>query len=359
MRLLLLGFIFVIINLFFKGKKGTYLMFLGILIVMGLQGKAGWDYLEYEINFILFKPPFFIDNHNTEICWLWLYRLFSFTEFPVLVFFVSFVQYLILVIFVNKYIKVSIWKNFAFFLFFFTQSFLGFQISALRQGLAIELLALSFILIADKKYILAILCTIAMYNIHRSSLLTIPFIILFYFYCRYSNKDIVKDRIGIIKILPIIFISLYFFKDLFFTFIVPIADNLSTSEFKHYVTQLEFLEISPLIVIYDLVCIIAITLYLKDCKGHIRYLCYMSIIAFFGEGFLFGLSDLPRLTYYFSIFNIIVLPNVGLFLYNKYNKYISIGFVLMCCIYALKTFMPYVTNPEIPRIMNFKFIFEL
>lgn len=359
MRLILLGFIFVIINFLFKGKRGTYFMFLGILLVMGLQGKAGFDYLAYEIEFMLLNSSSNVDVDQTEICWIWLNKLFSFADFYVLVFFISLIQYLVLVKFVNKYVCGVLWKNFAFFIFYFTQSFLGFQISGLRQGLAIELLVLTFILIENKQYLMSILCTIIMYNIHHSSLLIIPFIILFYIYRKNDFAINYKFDKNIIKILPILFVVLYIIKESFIAYITPFALQFSTSEFEGYISQLEYQEISPLIILYDLICIIVICLFLKQSKGCIRYMSYLSLIAFFGESILFGLGDLPRLTYYFSIFNLVVLPNVGIFLFKKYNKFIAIGFVILCCAYSMKTFIPYVTSPDIPRIMNYKFIFEL
>ena len=211
MRLLFLGVLFSVINFFIKGKRGIYLMFLGILIVMGFQGKAGHDYIGYEYYFSLINSS--VDSQYytdyIESGWILLNKLFSFANFPIFVFFISFIQYLILVCFVGKYVSRNVWVNFAFFLFFFTQSFLGFQLSGLRQGFAIELLVFSFICVDKRRYVWALLSALFMYNIHHSSLVAVPFLVLFYLYTKGHFHKIEKYfHSKIIIIFPIIFVIL-------------------------------------------------------------------------------------------------------------------------------------------------------
>ena len=356
MKLLIIGLISFLVNFFTRKGTSAFLLFFGAFLVMGFQGKAGWDYLDYEKSFFKIREGTY--NGYTESGWYLLNEYFPYSSFPVLVCFISFVQYLILALVVDKYVPGKIWRNFSFFLFFFTQSFLGFQLTGLRQGLATELLLLIYLLIDDRKYCLALFFTWIMYNIHNSSLLCAPFILLFIlikFIAKSKNELNIKNKIQVI--VPFLFV--FYNKNLIIDFFETTLSKYVLTQYAGYMRQFDFFDVSPLIILFDFICIVAICFYLREAKGGLKYFAYMSIVGLFGETLLFGLGDLPRLSYYFSIFHIIVLPNVAIYLYKTWGKISSCLFVLLCCAYSLKTFLPYVTNPEIPRILNFKFIFEL
>ena len=363
MKLLFLGLFFSIINCFVRGKKSVYIVFLGVLLVMGFQGKAGYDYLSYEKNFNLIGSNIInINNNEFELGWYLLNSLFSHAEIPFsfFVLFIAFVQYLILCKFVSAYVRKSAWYNFSFVLFFFVISYLGFQLTGLRQGFAIELIALAFFLLDNavkkKNLLLGYTFFLIAYSMHHSALVILPFLILF----TVKRNLSFFDSSRFLYIMCIVFFLAYALKSSILSYLSAILPNDSEYEYLGYFNQFELqFQLSKLIVFYDFIMIVFVCWFARHTVGSLRFFCLLSIISLFGEVLIFGMNDLPRILYYFSIFNIVVFPNIAILLKKKYNMYYSLCFVCICCGYAIKTFLPAVMNPSLPRMMDFKFIFEL
>ena len=261
MILLVIGIIYVFLSFCYRKNYNSYLGLLVILIVMGFQAGVSGDYDRYEatFNMIQFEGP--IVSLRSERGWIWLNNLFTgLGSFQLLVFAISFIEYLILVSFIKNYTN-SRFKFIAGLIFYFSINMMLFQMKALRQGLAIELCLAALMCIdkikSIKGVILSFLLVTCACTFHTSALIMTPFVIA---YIYLKNKYIlsqVKTKRNIL--FPIFITSLYIIlfigKSVFIDYIKPILLGLSLMEYEGYFGEMQDVNYNILITLYGIIVV--------------------------------------------------------------------------------------------------------
>lgn len=342
-------------------KYSPYQGFLFVLLIMGLQSGVNGDYYGYlDYNNDLKSGSYYLQN-DMEVGWELLNKIFSFIPFPVFLFAISFLQYVILSKFVKKYIPGS-YQYIAAVLFFFTFSFMLLQMKAIRQGLAIELSIAAFMYMDDRKLWASLLLVFAAFSIHNSSLIITPFIILFFCSKKYHwfEKKIIKENFFYPIIWTAIYLVIYSFKT---TILNKYLMTLSTSNvilrFSGYFQDVQHqFDISWLIVFYNAIIVFTVTWSYKYASPTMRFFSILSVIAAFLEMLLFGLGSLTRTFLYISIFNIVVYPNVAKSIKRNFGFEVYLAYIVFCVGYTFKTSLPWMLETADDRFGTFKFIFQ-
>jgi hypothetical protein len=332
-----------------------------VLLIMGLQSGVEGDYYGYENAFKEAQTWGSLNYHDTEVGWYFLIKIFSFSSFPVFIFAISFLQYIILSKFVKRYISGS-YQYIAAILFFFTFSFMLLQMKAIRQGLAVELCVAAFMYMDKKKFWASLLLVLAAYSIHNSSLIIAPFIILYYcskkfhwFEKKISKKDFLYPIMW-----TAIFLVVYSLKTTILQkYLMSLSNSTELLRFSGYFKDVEYqFDISWLIVFYNALMVFTVTWFYKYASPTMRFFSILSVIAAFCDMLFFGLGSLPRVFLFFSIFNIVVYPNVAESIKRKFGSVVSLAYIVICVAYAFKTSLPWMLTTAEARFGTFKFIFQ-
>ncbi len=380
--ILSVGIILIVFSFLLRNNKSIppYWGFLLVLLIMGFQEGVEGDFMTYKEKFDSLARS----GHEEatagafEFGWLILRRLFSWGPFWLFVLCISLFQSAILCKLTHKYCERK-YQYLAAILFFFTFQMMLWQMKALRQGLAIELMALAFLFVDEKKsYWSPLLCAFIAFTIHNSSLIIVPFLLVYYF--KKNNKEFGhsgrKHRWLNSRFFPVYTTVLYFFlyaiKITFLQqYITPLALLMMNNTGSHLVGYLDesntqegifaLMDLeegtSPLLVAYDAIIVFVVSWYYQMASSKMRVFSLISIIAAFGDMLFFGLGSLPRLFMYYTVFNIIVYPSVCQQINNKYGKMVAFVFVVLLIAYAWKTSVPWMIATEGGRFGTYHFIF--
>lgn len=327
---------------------------------MGFQSNVPGDYYGYqEIYNSISNGLSNFSNYREDVGWLYLnYVIGQIANFKVFILLLSAIETLILAKFIDKY-TLEKYRYIAGVLFFFSMNMMLFQMKGLRQGFAIELLLASIFFINDRKYIKSLCVTILAVLMHKSSILAIPYLLLFPFAKKITHSES-NRKSG--HLVPSILAALYFlllqFKPLYIDYFQPIFMALDLSGYEGYFGEMSVVTYHILISIYGAIAVYAIAYSLPYLNFTGRYFGFISLIGLFVENFFFGQGDLFRLALYYTIFTIISLPNAATVIYKK-NKLLSLCFIVLCIAYAYRTFITMTIRHSTDGFDNYKFIFEI
>ncbi len=341
-------------------KYSPYWGFLFVLLIMGLQSGVNGDYYGYFDYFNDLKSGSFYPQSDIEFGWALLNKIFSFTPFPVFLFAISFLQYVIL----SKFVKIYIpgpYQFIAAILFFFTFSFMLLQMKAIRQGLAVELCVAAFMYLDNKKLWATLLLVLLAFSIHNSSLIITPFIILFFCSKKFHwfEKKIIKVNFFYPLIWTAIFLTIYSLKTTILNkYLMSLSISNAFLRFSGYFEDIQYqFDISWLIVFYNALIVFTVTWFYKYATPTMRFFSILSVIAAFFDMLLFGLGSLSRIFLYISIFNIVVYPNVAKSIKQKFGSLVYLTYIVICVAYAFKTSLPWMLETADDRFGTFRFIF--
>jgi len=328
---------------------------------MGFQSGVEGDYYGYfdEYNEIQQGVPFL--GHETEMAWFFLNKTFSFVSFPVFIFIISVLQYLILSNFVKKFVSKP-YQYIGAILFYFTFSFMLLQMKAIRQGLAVEFSIMAFIYVDNKNIWKPVFLILAAYCIHNSSIIIAPFIIWYHFSKKFSwfERKILRKDFFYPILWTAIFLIVYSLKEVVLNnFLYSKAYTMEILRFSGYLNDIKFqFDISWLIVSFDALMVFTLTWFYKFASPTMRFFSVLAVIAAFSDMLLFGLGTLPRIFLYFSIFNVVVYPNVAQSIARKFGYVVSFVYIVISVGYAFKTSLPWMLETIDGRFGSFKFIFQ-
>lgn len=367
------GIFLMIFSFLFRKKLPPYWGVIVIFLIMGFQDGVEGDFLNYKEvyeNFTKYSN-YQIRTSDDEPVWNWLFKTCApnmpFWGFVVLL---SGFECFVLFLIVRKYGSEEYgWLG--PILFFFTFYLMLIQMKAMRQGLAVELLALSFFMIERKQgiYLSALLFMLAYYT-HNSALVAAPILIVqaivAKFFDKKNDKDTVNESQSHNIIFPIamlfVYMVVYMLKstslnDWLGQMALAAEDN--DSRLSEYLTteQQYAFNISWLIVLYDGVMVFLCSWFIQRATWRNRIFAIASIVGCYGDMLLFGLGSLPRMMMFYYLFNIITYPHITEMINAKLGRISAAFFVLFIIGYAIKTSLPWITGVADDRFGTYHFIF--
>ena len=360
-----------------KNKKiSPYWGFILVFLIMGFQEGVEGDFMGYKTTFNSLGAVSGTSVVGDAYEWGWYYLMLVFSIFPFWFFVMSLAgfQSLVLVKYSQTYEK----HEFLYLgpiLFFFTFNMMLMQMKAMGQGVAIEMMILSFLLVdkTRKPWWPAIIALFA-FTIHNSALILWPFLLLYYLVKKSGNSNAVLklfDRRLLPYIMTGIYIFLYVIKQSFLgQYLTPLAFDMMEGSGLHYSGYLDdmntaeglssFLEdstSSPLIVAYDGIIVFLVSWFYQYASPRMRVLSLMSILAAIGDMLFFGLGALYRVFMYFTVFNIVVYPALVKQIKLKYGGIWALALIILLIAYAMKTSVPWMLEAEAGRFGTYHFVF--
>ena len=299
--ILLILYSFISNNLgHYKTSVGFFLCFL----IMGFQSGVNGDYDNYMNEFIhidLIDSPV---ARKQEYFWLYLTYIFQkIVDFPVFICILSLFECACIKSFVDRFAnKKQIYIS--AILFFFTFNYMLIQMKALRQGLAVDLCMLSFVLIA---------------------IITI-----------YISKKFFLDR-----------------------FLIPILSSLDDNHYANY--AMDFTEYAGtmgfLPILYNTIIVTLLAWYHKYASNKEQFFIYVSILGFFIDVLVFATGSIQRLLLYFIFANLVVLPGLANQINKQYGRFAYLLFISLLIGYSFKTSIFWLMSGDAVMFGQYQFIF--
>lgn len=233
---------------------------------------------------------------------------------------------------------------------------------ALRQGLAVDLCMLSFVLIDKKKQksiFYAILLSLAAFYTHKSSLICITFVWAYYAYLHFRNSNksfkLYKPIFFSIAIITI-YISKKFFLD---RFLIPILSSLDDNHYANY--AMDFTEYAGtmgfLPILYNTIIVTLLAWYHKYASNKEQFFIYVSILGFFIDVLVFATGSIQRLLLYFIFANLVVLPGLANQINKQYGRFAYLLFISLLIGYSFKTSIFWLMSGDAVMFGQYQFIF--
>lgn len=347
---------------FIASKKfNVSIAFFLIFLIMGFQSNVDGDFYGYKYAFEHFT---FEEGHieKKEYFWKYLNYYFQlFTSFHVFIFCIALVECLCVKAFITRFAD----KQYVFIsvlVFFFTFNYMLMQMKALRQGLAVDLCMLSFVMIdnKDKKSLLyAILLSLAACYTHKSSLICVIFVGGYWLYLHFSKVD--KKFIRIKPIYLVIAIILLFVSKhtVIDRYIIPWMALLEDDHYMNY--AVDFIDYSVdmtfLAILYDTILVFFMTKYMQFANPKERYFVIVGIIGIFADVLLFATGSIQRLLLYFNFANLVIFPGISKMIDKKYGKVALYCFFTLLLGYACKTSFHWLISMDADKFGNYQFVF--
>lgn len=307
------AFYFSILDSKGKSDNGLKYAFIILGIVAAIRYNYGGDYMSYmeefkkvgdysfsEIIFLQEKLQF-VDAAFKDIGAALLYRLFKPLGFLTFSAVISICETLIYYQFIRENVeRKNYWLAVYVFLFQFDHYVL--PMSMIRQGLTIALFVWSWHFLKEKKIIVPILIAIVSVTIHKSAVITFPFVLL----------RLLPMRNG--KVVAIVLASVLMFCFLSSGFVGNLYNSVIDNEFMEiYAKSYEDDAIVALGVIRKILVfipfIVALIFLLKvQNEENTIYLVVLSAIGTLIVPFTFVVMMISRLSYYFNIFMVATIP---------------------------------------------------
>lgn len=359
MVLIIIGFIFIIVSLLNRNRYNPYWGLLVVLLVMGLQSNVPGDYDGYEDTYIrLANNIDRIDNLRTEMGWNILCLIFSnVVPFPIFVFLLSLFECLVLAKFIKEYADQKIMFLGAL-IFYFWINLMLFQMKGLRQAFSIEICLLAVMYAHNRKLIVPLLLVLFASTVHNSSLLMLPFVFLASIINRKQWKILNATSPKIIYSLIVAGIYLFIFtmKSIYIERVLPLLFSIDLNGYEGYFGELEAVDYNALITLYGAIVVFAVSYVLQAEKGFRKYLSFLFLISAFWEMFTFGAGNMFRLSLYFSITSVVVLPNVSSYLYDHKHHVLAWLFAVLVLSYSFRTFITQTLRHSEDGFDNYSFI---
>lgn len=406
--ILLVGILLIAGSFLLRKKLPPYWGFLLVLLIMGFQEGVEGDFMNYKVAYEMIENDHVAEAEviasDEEPVMAYLMNLLSYV-FPywMFVFLMSFFQCFVLFRLVKRYTP----KRFGYLaaiLFYFSFNMMLLQMKAMRQGLAIEMMVLAFLVADGKKarWLSPIIALIA-YFTHNSMLVILPFYILFLIVAirqRIKIREAIRmnrlpsgerpparrrkkaHRLHFIEVfkrwwekynvfsiaMVVVYLLTYVFKiTVLNRYLLPLilltggsanrlASYADTSNLEESL-QNNLSAISPLIVLYDAVIVYLVSTQLRNSGPKMRVFCIISIVAAFGDMIFYGAGAFARIIMYFVVFNLIVYPAVTLSIKRKYGTLGALVFMVFLIGYAVKTSWPWITGMAEDRFGTYHLVF--
>lgn len=298
----------------YQGKNNLlqWSVFTIVVCVLGLREYVGVDFA-YYVDWYVNKTR----DDKMEFGYVFIMNVFRFfnLSYHFLFFFFSFFTCLFLFLGIKKY---TVNQNFAFLIFLLLPVLYLVSFSAIRQSFSVSICFYAFYYLINKKYIIYALLMLIGLAIHNTAI--IPFL---FFVLVFKFADRINVRIIVAMLIVSFFISkLNLFQDFYFLF-----DNTRYS--YYFSLDREPVNIYKIIVL-NLVAFFVLFHFEKMIDKY-PYQKYIMLLYFLSVVFLnlfSTLDEIARITYYFRIFEIIVISDL-IFLYSNRKKILlHIGFYM-------------------------------
>lgn len=342
--------------------------FLFAFVIMAFQSNVEGDYMRYMEAFGS------TESRTAEDEPLWVLLQMPFFPFGWRIFIIALSTFEICVLYkLTKLYAPQRYQYVGVILFFFTFGMMLMQMKALRQGLAIEVSLLPYLISVEKRKSLIqrlIICfgpVIIAFLIHNSAIVTFLPALLWFLMCQKGwFENVFKSRKSE-WFWPLVaagsfFVLFYLKKTIFSDFFVQLSEILTLNEMRlggYLVKEQEegIMDVSWLITFYDAVMVFFSMWYLCKANGVLRVLAFMSILSFFCDMLFFGIGALFRIGLYFLITNVAVIPCIINQIHKHFGKLIALVFVVFCVGYAVKTSLPWMTERGDDRFGTYEFCF--
>lgn len=311
-----------------KAKIGLFVSFLLLFLFQAIRYDYGNDYMLYSRNFDAIKSTVFSryelfkfsEDKRLEIGFVYLIKLFPFTNFFAFVTIWSFVNCIVYYSIIKKYVPQNYYW-FALAVYLFCPLGMLIQSSAFRQTIAIWIFVWAFKYLKNQNLIKYLIVMTIGGLIHKSCFILIPLYFL-------GNVKLLKDKL--IYVFPAIFILLLFINLSIKENILPFVDKYFNTYLRYTMNNYdELLREQTLVEILVKVFLLVLILY-SYRVGNLLQRKYSVLAAFFVLFFsLVGVVFLlDRISMYFIPFLIITLPNAIFNIKNVIVRYMSMGLIV-------------------------------
>lgn len=333
-------------SIFYKKNKkiGNFIIilsFLVMLIIFGFRYKVGTDYETYltyynTIKFSSWSNLFLLKWEKGALVFFKLVSML-FNKPYIIFIIISFLQLYP----IYKMNKLYEFKYLPYSLLCFLTLYMPFFMNGMRQGIAMSFSLYSFSLLMHKNYKKSFFVILIGILFHKTALLLLPFIILYIFI---KNKNYSKCSFILSIFLSIII--LFFLKDFF------IENDIST--YSSYLDDINVSKISIKPILWYIPSIIIIFLFGK------KDIIFRNYNGLFLSGVLFNIIGtsahyLNRISYYFTFFEIILIPYLICNIKDeKSKKIVKLIYIIYLIIYFIYQFYISGKNEIFPyKIINF------
>lgn len=351
MIILTVGILLILYGALTK-KYSIWVGMLFVLLIMGFQEGVPGDYEAYKYNFETGGSMVGTINSSVkedEYAFIWILNTLSrYLNYHTFVFITSFIQCLIMTFFIKE-VGDKRFHKFGVLLVFFTINIMMLRMKAMRQGYAVDLMLLSYLLLYKRRYWLSLIPVVIAYGFHNSMSLTIPFYMVLWIMVFVQRKDKKKPVEKQVKvegekgykqafIVAISLLAFYLLKyTVFDSYINPYLQSLDFFEYGGFLEEYVVdQKIAWWILLYYTVTVFFLTLYYVN--EHNMFKKYISIIAITGV-FLYigvdGYGNLMRMYMYFVIFSIAVFPNVAAMIRDSYGKDKAYAYVVFNMLFLI------------------------
>lgn len=347
----------------YRKKVSPFACFFIVFIVMAFQSNVTGDFYTYAANFERYRQFGMDINSRLEMGWLWLNRLFGFSNFFVFYFCVALFEIWVLSKFTKKYVPKAYWILPAI-LFFFDMNMMFFQMKGLRQALAIELGVTAMYVIGDnvikKNVLISLLLSLLAFSMHQTALLVVFYVIL---YIILSKTKVLSYEIKLDSYwLPLIAVGLYYFisisKASFIDRLQPLLLQFDLGGKEGYFGEMSTVSYHVLIDLIKGYFVFYVAYNLKYSYGVQRYITLLCLLGLYMDMFFFGMGNLFRAALYLTIYTLFVYPNVAFSLKKNQRKVESMFFIVLSIVYAYRTFVTVSMRGMTDALDNYRFLFE-
>ncbi|MFS7403404.1 EpsG family protein [Carnobacterium maltaromaticum] len=318
-------------------KMFVFFMGLGIFLVMSLRGEyVGSDLSNYKFQYYtdVLRP--------TELAYSYLNNYLRDLNF-------SFQQYLaLLALFCTLVLSILYYKYsknifFSFYLYL-TIGMFAMSLTGLRQTIAVMFTALAFMLMRKNRPVLFIIFIFIAYYFHNSAIIFFPV---------YLVRKIKLNK----KTATIV----YLFSILTFIFrknIASLSLMVVPEKYLKYSHSFEIINVNPIVIIVSLLIPLACLFFWKNIDKKDENL--MSIVFFFScvtivlNILSLEINLLERMSYYFSFYVMILIPNVIESIKNNKDRFIA---KTLCLIFPLLNFIISTPGSSL-KIDDYKFFWQ-
>lgn len=305
-------------------KNFYRIAFFIITFIACIHYNFGTDYESYYDMYVTLSHNFSIENIFTsdnlfvEPGWAFLNLIFSgFGDplgFILLVAFLNIIQNYIFYVLIKRYVNPK-HRWLALIIYLFSSTFYILNFSMMRQGFAVSLIVLAVIFLVENKCIKGFIVVLLASLVHTSALIFIPVLLLKYF--KLYNRKL------LCILLWISVICMFFFNSLtssLFNYLVVME------AFEDYQGYADFGSTSIGIGFFlNSIPYVIISYMLLNRKLNLsRPIIVMSVIMFITlilVPFTLNITLIGRLLYYFSVFAIVIIPNLYMRIKKPLIKY--------------------------------------
>ncbi|UYG93834.1 EpsG family protein [Cytobacillus firmus] len=342
----LVGFIIQTNNNLMKNRGKIHLFFgsVSLILIMGLRDETvGTDIISYKNEFE--NADYYLNNllRPTELGYSFFNNLintigFNFQMYLLIISIIIIGSISLLYYRYSKNVLMSFYLHFTIGLF-------AMSMSGIRQILAVSITIIAFIFLMKNKKLLFFLFTCLAYTFHNSA---IAFLITIFF----KNIKITKKSGFIIFGIA----SLMFFMKGWLTIIVQ---YLTPDKYLKYLEISFDTNINPLVILVNMAIPLAcLLLWPKSSEGKesniLSIIFILSCINFLISFLSVEIKYLSRISFYFMVYNTVLIPNV---INNIKSKEIKTIALIFCIFLPLVQFIM-VTPGSSLGIDNYKFFWE-